>query len=115
MTALACEYLKSEIGARRPGIAIVLGSGLGGFADELTDRCEIRYRDIPDWPGSTAVGHAGRLIFGSLDGLPIVAMAGRAPIQPPSPMPFIPPGVNGDGLARCSIAIGGTSTAVGSR
>ena len=49
---------------------MVLGSGLGGFADELTDRARNPYTEIPDWPASTAVGHAGRLVFGSLGGLP---------------------------------------------
>lgn len=74
----AKAYLESRIGPRRPRIAIVLGSGLGAFADELTDRIEIPYGAIPDWPASTAIGHAGRLVFGTLDGLEIVAQAGRA-------------------------------------
>ena len=43
---------------------VVLGSGLGGFADELADRVEIPYAEIPGWPRSTAVGHAGKLVFG---------------------------------------------------
>ena len=47
----------------------MLGSGLGAFADELTDRVEIPYADIPGWPASTAVGHAGRLVFGNLGNL----------------------------------------------
>jgi purine-nucleoside phosphorylase len=75
--AVARAYLESRIGARQPRLAIVLGSGLGGFADELTDRIEIPYTDIPHWPASTAVGHAGRLVFGNLGNFEMVAMSGR--------------------------------------
>ncbi len=59
-------------------MAVVLGSGLGAFAEELSGRLEIPYSDIPHWPASTAVGHAGRLVFGNLDTLPVVVQAGRA-------------------------------------
>jgi purine-nucleoside phosphorylase len=62
----------------RPTVAVVLGSGLGAFADELTDRTEVPYSEIPGWPVSTAVGHAGKLVIGLLDGLPVAVMAGRA-------------------------------------
>jgi len=62
----------------RPAIAVVLGSGLGAFADELRERTAIPYTEIPGWPGSTAVGHAGRLVIGRLGELPVAAMAGRA-------------------------------------
>ena len=61
-----------------PEIAVVLGSGLGAFADELSERIEIPYSSIPDWPPSTAIGHAGKLVVGKLDGLPVGVMAGRA-------------------------------------
>jgi purine-nucleoside phosphorylase len=61
-----------------PAAAVVLGSGLGAFAEELTRPLEIPYAEIPGWPISTAVGHAGKLIFACLDGLPIAVMAGRA-------------------------------------
>jgi purine-nucleoside phosphorylase len=77
MTAEAVAALRDRIGARRPRIAVVLGSGLGAFADEVTDRLEVPYKGIPHWPVSTAVGHAGRLVFGNLGDLEIVAMAGR--------------------------------------
>jgi purine-nucleoside phosphorylase len=50
----------------RPAIGLVLGSGLGAFADELESKVEIPYQDIPGWPHSTAVGHAGKLIIGKL-------------------------------------------------
>jgi purine-nucleoside phosphorylase len=64
--------------ALRPSIGVVLGSGLGAFADELTDRTDIPYAEIPGWPGSTAVGHAGKLILGNLGDVPLAVMAGRA-------------------------------------
>jgi purine-nucleoside phosphorylase len=64
--------------ALRPRIGVVLGSGLGAFAEELTERTEISYAEIPGWPPSTAVGHAGKLIIGKLDELPVAVMAGRA-------------------------------------
>ena len=64
--------------AMRPSIAVVLGSGLGAFADVLTERLDIPYSEIPDWPCSTAVGHAGKLILGRLGELEVAVMAGRA-------------------------------------
>ncbi len=60
-----------------PRVGVVLGSGLGGIADELESRVEIPYGEIPGWPVSTAVGHAGVLVLGSLDGVPLAAMRGR--------------------------------------
>jgi purine-nucleoside phosphorylase len=61
----------------RPRVAVVLGSGLGAFAGELSDRVEMPYSAIPHWPVSTAVGHAGRLVIGKLDGVEAAAMSGR--------------------------------------
>ncbi|HXA63803.1 MAG TPA: purine-nucleoside phosphorylase [Bryobacteraceae bacterium] len=71
------DYIRSRTN-REPRVAVVLGSGLGAFADELSQRLEIPYAGIPDWPVSTAAGHAGKLVFGQLDGLEVVAMAGRS-------------------------------------
>jgi purine-nucleoside phosphorylase len=62
----------------RPRAAVVLGSGLGGFAAVLEDRIEIPYGRIPHWPCSTAVGHAGLLALGKIAGVPVAVMAGRA-------------------------------------
>jgi len=56
----------------------VLGSGLGGLADEIEDGVEISYDQIPGWPTSTAVGHAGVLVLGSVEGIPVAIMRGRA-------------------------------------
>lgn len=77
MIADAVQFLQNQTGLR-PKHAVVLGSGLGAFADSLTDRLDIPYRDIPGWPHSTAIGHAGHLCFGTLNGLPLVVMSGRA-------------------------------------
>lgn len=63
--------------AFRPRIALVLGSGLGGFADELENSVRIPYAEIPSFPQSTAVGHAGTLVIGSLNGLAVAVMQGR--------------------------------------
>jgi purine-nucleoside phosphorylase len=73
----ARQYIQSRT-PLRPSVAVVLGSGLGAFAEELADRTELPYSEIPGWPVSTAVGHAGKLIIGKLDGLDIAVMAGRA-------------------------------------
>jgi purine-nucleoside phosphorylase len=75
--AEARQYIETRTGLR-PDIGVVLGSGLGAFADELTDRVEFPYQDIPGWPASTAVGHAGKLVIGSLDYIDVAIMAGRA-------------------------------------
>ena len=61
----------------RPRVAVVLGSGLGAFADELSDAARIAYSQIPGFPRSTAVGHAGRLVIGKTSGLAVAAMQGR--------------------------------------
>lgn len=60
-----------------PRIAIVLGSGLGGFADEFDEAVGIPYEEIPGFARSTAQGHAGRLVIGKIDEVPVMAMQGR--------------------------------------
>jgi purine-nucleoside phosphorylase len=61
----------------RPRIALVLGSGLGGFADSLTDAARIPYAEIPAFPQSTAIGHAGQMVIGKSGGVAVAAMQGR--------------------------------------
>jgi purine-nucleoside phosphorylase len=61
----------------RPRIGLVLGSGLGGFADSLTDATRIPYAEIPAFPRSTAIGHAGQLVIGKSGSVPVAAMQGR--------------------------------------
>jgi purine-nucleoside phosphorylase len=77
MLDAAVELLRTRT-SLRPAVAVVLGSGLGGFAQELGERFEIPYSEIPGWPPSTAVGHAGRLVFGKLGSLDVAVMSGRA-------------------------------------
>jgi purine-nucleoside phosphorylase len=67
-----------EGSALEPRVGVVLGSGLGSLVDELGDRLEIPYAEIPGWPVSTAVGHAGVLVLGTIAGVPIAVMRGRA-------------------------------------
>jgi purine-nucleoside phosphorylase len=73
----AVAYIESKL-TIRPRTAVVLGSGLGAFADALDNQTVIPYGDIPGWPQSTAVGHAGKIVVGAIDGLPVAALAGRA-------------------------------------
>ncbi len=59
------------------GVAIVLGSGLGDFADNLTDKTVVPYGDIPGYPQPTVEGHAGEFVFGDLSGIPALGAKGR--------------------------------------
>ena len=62
----------------RPKIGLVLGSGLGAFADSLTDATRVAYADIPTFPRSTAIGHAGQMVLGKAGSIAVAAMQGRA-------------------------------------
>ncbi|MGA2436245.1 MAG: purine-nucleoside phosphorylase, partial [Bryobacteraceae bacterium] len=73
----ACSFLEWNTEAR-PRVAVVLGSGLGAFAGELTGAMAIPYSSIPDWPQEATPGHAGQLVFGNLGTMPVVVMSGRA-------------------------------------
>ncbi len=72
----AAKFILSRT-ALRPRIALVLGSGLGAFADEFTSAKKIAYGDIPHFPKSTAIGHAGKLVIGEVDGIAVAGMQGR--------------------------------------
>lgn len=69
-------FLRSRIHTN-PKTAIILGTGLGKLAEEITDKYEISYQDIPNFPVSTVEGHSGKLIFGKLGDKDIMAMQGR--------------------------------------
>src|ERR1044071_7065624 len=74
------EHAARTINARakvEAKIALVLGSGLGAFADEFENPVAIPYQDIPGFVSSTAVGHAGQLVIGSVSSVPVIAMQGR--------------------------------------
>jgi len=60
-----------------PNLGIVLGSGLGSLADELRDVVAIPFADLPGWPAASAPGHAGRLLLGTLEGMPVACLQGR--------------------------------------
>jgi purine-nucleoside phosphorylase len=72
----AAQFLKGKV-QNTPKIGLILGSGLGVLADEIADAVKIPYEEIPDFPISTVEGHAGQLVFGNLNGSPVVAMQGR--------------------------------------
>src|SRR5436853_5514060 len=79
------EFLRADRAAKfilsktklRPKIALVLGSGLGAFADEFENAKKIPYAKIPHFPRSTAIGHAGQLVLGTVDGVAVAGMQGR--------------------------------------
>jgi len=72
----AAKFILSKTKSR-PKIALVLGSGLGAFADEFARAVKIPYAKIPNFPRPTAIGHAGRLVLGAVDGVAVAAMQGR--------------------------------------
>ncbi|MBK9449508.1 MAG: purine-nucleoside phosphorylase [Bacteroidetes bacterium] len=72
----AADYIRSR-SSISPQIGLILGSGLGDIADEITDAVRIDYHDIPHFPVSTVEGHAGRLVIGMLMGKPVIALQGR--------------------------------------
>jgi purine-nucleoside phosphorylase len=81
----ALEFVRAEAAAKfiqrksklRPKIALVLGSGLGAFADEFANAVKIPYAKIPHFPQSTAIGHAGQLVIGKVEGIDVAGMQGR--------------------------------------
>ncbi len=77
--APSTAVIAARLAGRAPKIALVLGSGLGGFADRLSDPVEIPYAELPGWPAGPAVsGHGKRLIVGRIAGVEIACLAGRA-------------------------------------
>lgn len=70
------SFIKKQV-ANIPNVAIILGSGLGELVHELTDKKEISYEQIPNFPVSTVEGHSGKLIFGKLAGKEVLTMQGR--------------------------------------
>ena len=73
----AADYVRGKMEGRQPLVGIVLGSGLGKLADEIENPIVIPYKDIPGFPVSTAIGHKGNFIVGSLSGKTVIAMQGR--------------------------------------
>lgn len=73
----ACFAFVKERISFQPEIALVLGSGLGGFAEKIEVKETLPYAEIPGFPVSTVAGHAGRFVFGYCDGVPVAVMQGR--------------------------------------
>ena len=73
----AADVIRRRVGDIEPAAAIVLGSGLGGLAQRITDPVSIPFADVPGFPRATVMGHAGQLIFGKLGGRQVVTLAGR--------------------------------------
>lgn len=73
----AATYIQEKKPGFKPKMGLVLGSGLGGLADELTDRTVIAYTELPGFPESKVAGHAGKLVLGYLAGVPIACLQGR--------------------------------------
>jgi len=73
----AAEFIRAKINKFNPEIGIILGTGLGNFADEVTDKIIVPYNEIPGFPVSTVMTHKGELVFGYIHNKPVMAMAGR--------------------------------------
>ncbi|MGB3501994.1 MAG: purine-nucleoside phosphorylase [Mesorhizobium sp.] len=74
----AVSILVERLAGRAPKIAMVLGSGLGGLVDEVENAVRIPYGDVPGFPHGGVSGHAGELVAGDFNGVPVIMMAGRA-------------------------------------
>src|SRR5512132_4138983 len=73
----AAQFILSKT-SLRPRIGLILGSGLGAFADSLANATRVPYSQIPAFPRSTAIGHAGQMVIGNAGSIPVAAMQGRA-------------------------------------
>ena len=73
----SADYIRSKIGGFTPQVAMILGSGLGYLGDLVEDAVAVPYGEIPHFKPSTAPGHKGRLVFGTLEGKPVAVMQGR--------------------------------------
>lgn len=87
----AADYVKSVLAINnlRPTVGIILGSGLGRLAEQIADPVIIPYKDIPGFPVSTAIGHKGNFIIGSLGGKTVIAMQGRIHFYEGYPMDLV--------------------------
>ena len=81
----ACEFLRGRLPAP-PAIGVILGSGLGDFADLVTEAVSVPYGEIPGFPASHVVGHAGKLVAGNVRGVPAAVLSGRVHFYEGHPM-----------------------------
>jgi purine-nucleoside phosphorylase len=84
----AAEFVRGRV-PELPSVAVVLGSGLGDFTEALRSAVTIPYGDIPHWPASAVVGHAGKLVIGSIAGRRVAALSGRAHFYEGHPMTVV--------------------------
>ena len=89
----AADYIKERLGGRKPKVALILGSGLGPIADSVEDPIVIPYKEIPGFPVSTAVGHKGNFLSGTLHGVQVLVMQGRFHYYEGYPMETVTIGV----------------------
>jgi purine-nucleoside phosphorylase len=75
--ATAADAIRARAGAEAPVLAIILGSGLGGLVGRFEDPVSVSFADVPGFPSATVVGHAGKVIAGTLAGRRVIALAGR--------------------------------------
>lgn len=109
------EFLRARIPVP-PVVGVILGSGLGDFASAVQDRLEIPYAQIPGFPASAVVGHAGTLVAGTLGGVPLVVLSGRIHFYEGHPMSAVVTPARVLGLLGCrdvivTNAAGGIDTA----
>jgi purine-nucleoside phosphorylase len=84
----AADVVRNRVGDATPEIAIILGSGLGGLAEEIEDAARVPFVDIPGLPAPTVIGHAGEIVAGKLGGRQVIALAGRVHIYEGNPAPL---------------------------
>jgi purine-nucleoside phosphorylase len=84
----AAEWLRGRL-PHPPLVGVILGSGLGDFADGVDERVTIPYGDIPGFPASAVVGHSGTLVAGTVRGVPTVVLSGRVHYYEGHPMPAV--------------------------
>jgi len=89
----AAAFIKERLGGRQPKVALILGSGLGPIADSVKDPIVIPYKEIPGFPVSTAVGHKGNFLSGTLYGMQVLVMQGRFHYYEGYPMETVTIGV----------------------
>ena len=89
----AADYIRGRLGGHQPKVALILGSGLGPIADSVKDPIVIPYKEIPGFPVSTAVGHKGNFLSGTLYGVQVLVMQGRFHYYEGYPMETVTIGV----------------------
>ncbi len=75
---LATDLITKRVPDFKPRLGIILGSGLGGFAEQLEDAVSISYKELPGFPTMTVQGHYGNLVLGYLDGIGVICLQGRS-------------------------------------